>query len=120
MAGRAEWCSGLDRVMLVGVRRVLLGVVVVLVLYAVITQPQGTAAMTRSGAGHVMTMGHSLTQFMTALSAGQGTTSGRSGSASSGPSPATATTTTPATSATGASRQMPVGGVDTGDGSTAP
>jgi len=98
-------------------------VVVVLVLYAVITQPQGTAAMTRSGAGHVMTMGHSLTQFMTALSAGQGTTSGRSGSASSGPSPATATTTTtttPATSATGASQQMPVGGVATGDGSTAP
>lgn len=78
----------------------VLGILLLLVvLYAVITQPQASASMTRNGMGHLGAAGTSLATFMTAL--GSNTSTGGS---------------------TGLNRTsqvnvVPRGGVNTGDGS---
>lgn len=72
--------------------RLVIGIVVVLVLYSVITQPLTAAAMTRNGAGQLGEAGNRATQFITALVGG--TQSGDT--------------------------VVPTGGVAAGDGSSAP
>jgi hypothetical protein len=71
----------------------------VVVIYAVITQPTASAAMTRDGVGHLGDAGSSLTTFMTAL-VGSATDNGSSGVTSSSQVD-----------------EVPDGGVSTGDGS---
>ena len=83
--------------------RVIGLLVLVVVLYAVITQPQNSATMTRDGAGSLMDAGDSVTSFMTSLVG-----SDRSSSDPSDSSGSTRTATT---------TRYPRGGVETGDGS---
>lgn len=89
----------------VSLGRVVGALVLILVLYAVISQPQNMAAMTRDGAGHLANMGQGLSQFMTSMTA----------NAATGPGGGTATS-----SSTDQVNQTPVGGAATGDGSTTP
>ena len=69
----------------------------VVVVYAVITQPTASAAMTRDGVGHLGDAGTSLTTFMSALVGGDADSSG--------------------VESTSQVDRVPQGGVGTGDGS---
>lgn len=77
------------------VGRVIGLLVLVVVLYAVITQPVQSASAVRGGAGHLSDAGTSMTTFLSQLSGGGSTSSG-----------------------TGQVDVAPTGGVATGDGSS--
>ena len=89
--------------------RVIGLLVLVVVLYAVITQPQTSASMTREGASSLMDAGDSVTSFMTSLVGNDTSTSSSNSSDSTGSSDSSTSTTT---------NRYPHGGVETGDGST--
>jgi len=91
--------------------RVLGLVLLVIVLYSVISQPQSSAAMVRSGMQGLGSAGTSLTQFMSGVAAGA-----PSGVTTTSPSGVTTTRSR----TTGQVGQVPVGGAATGDGSTEP
>ena len=88
--------------------RVIGLLVLVVVLYAVITQPRTSASMARDGASSLLDAGDSVTSFMTSLVGNESSSSSSSSSPSGSPS---TTTTTRA-------KRYPAGGVETGDGST--
>ena len=88
--------------------RVIGTIVIILVLYAIISNPSGAASTTRDGASTLADAGSSITVFLSnvvndvAVSTGSTTSNG--------------TTTT--TTRDGTTYYYPSGGVETGDGST--
>jgi len=84
----------------VSIGRVLGILLLIVVLYAVITQPQASASMTRNGMGHLGAAGTSLATFMTALVGRNTSTGGSTG-----------------LNRTSQVNVVPRGGVNTGDGS---
>ena len=78
------------------VGRVIGLLVLVVVLYSVISQPAESASTVRDGAGHLSDAGTSMTTFLSQLSGGDSTTVGTQ------------------------VESTPIGGVDTGDGSSRP
>lgn len=99
------------------VGRVLGILVLIVVLYAVITQPTQSAATTREGMGHLADAGSSMTQFMSALGDGDGSATASDGSTTSGGGSTTSSDGVDTTSNTQVD-ETPSGGVDAGDGST--
>ena len=81
-------------VVAVSIGRVIGLLVLVLVLYAVISQPLNSAGMARDGAGHLGDAGGQAATFMTALFGGS--------------------------TSDGSTDVVPLGGAATGDGSSAP
>jgi LysM repeat protein len=78
------WISGHDRVMLDIVGRLIGLLVLLVVLYAIITQPVSSAAMVRSGLTSLSSAGTSLTHFTSSVVTGNSSYSRSSSSSSTG------------------------------------
>jgi hypothetical protein len=98
------------------VGRLIGGIVVILVLFAIIYNPQDSAESTSDAAGNLADAGSQVVVFFSTIVANvtDGTTSSSASSSSSSSSSSTTTTTY------SHGTYYPHGGVETGDGSTAP
>jgi hypothetical protein len=88
--------------------RVIGTLVVILVLFAIISNPRGSAATTRNGLSNLGDAGHQVVLFLTSVVNNLGGTTSSSTSSSTGSSTSSSTST----------HVYPRGGVATGDGST--